>query len=206
MSFKYVTFIEIFFTHRWRDSIFFFGNSIRRDLHGKFLTSELNWRRRTRILNITEFPNIKNLSHRSCKLNEGIDLDEKLRFLAILTYSIFFQPKPVIDTVKSESEIYGNNGDNLQPLKKVIISVMSVVSDVVNTLVDVSLFIKAWSLPIYTTVCNCLPHFSVVVKIGSALTLFLIILAQLLNQCITDIKRSNNQFNFSRHHKILSQQ
>lgn len=53
---------------------------------------------------------------------------------------IFFllQPKPVVDTIKSESEKYGNTGDQLNPLKNVVVSVMSVVSNVINKIVDVS--------------------------------------------------------------------
>jgi hypothetical protein len=50
------------------------------------------------------------------------------------------QPKPVVDGIK-ESEKFGNNGEQLQGVKTAVTSVMSVVSNFVNALVDVRTFI-----------------------------------------------------------------
>ena len=59
-------------------------------------------------------------------------------YLSFYIRWFIIQPKAVVDTIKSESEIYGNTGDNLKPLSNVVVSTMAVVSDVVNRLVDVS--------------------------------------------------------------------
>ncbi|XP_070506644.1 uncharacterized protein [Chironomus tepperi] len=47
-----------------------------------------------------------------------------------------FKPKGVVDTIKSDSEKFGNTGDQLKPLSDAVVSAMSVVSNVVNALVD----------------------------------------------------------------------
>lgn len=64
------------------------------------------------------------------------------KFLHINNFFIIVlpQPKGVVDTIKSESEIYGNTGDNLKPLSNAVVGIMSVVSNIVNGIVDVSCF------------------------------------------------------------------
>lgn len=51
----------------------------------------------------------------------------------------YLQPKPVVDTITKESEKYGNQGDQLQGIQKIVVGVMSVVSNAINALLDVSL-------------------------------------------------------------------
>lgn len=65
--------------------------------------------------------------------NECID---SINILKSINYA--FQPKPVVDNIKSEAEIFGNTGDQLKPLSNLVVSTMSVVSDLVNKIVDVS--------------------------------------------------------------------
>ncbi|KAG5682775.1 hypothetical protein PVAND_012107 [Polypedilum vanderplanki] len=50
--------------------------------------------------------------------------------------SDIFKPQPVVDGIKSESEKFGNTGDQLRPLQNVVVSTMSVVSNVVNKILD----------------------------------------------------------------------
>lgn len=52
-------------------------------------------------------------------------------------FFLFSQPQPVVDGLK-EAEKYGNNGDHLSGLTSAVVSVMSVVSNLVNKIVDVS--------------------------------------------------------------------
>jgi hypothetical protein len=47
------------------------------------------------------------------------------------------QPKPVVDGLK-EAEKFGNQGDHLSGLNSIVVGVMSVVSNLVNKIIDVS--------------------------------------------------------------------
>lgn len=61
----------------------------------------------------------------------------EFRQTSSLIFSSLSQKQPLIDGLK-EAEKYGNNGDPIAGLSKIVVTVMSVVSNVVNKVVDVS--------------------------------------------------------------------
>lgn len=64
----------------------------------------------------------------------------------------FAQPQPVIDNTK-EQEKYGNDGTQLDGVKNVVVSVMSVLSNLVNKVVDVSVTVEISDSISRLTVC-----------------------------------------------------